>query len=101
MRSLEDRNLIAIDSLRTPAELKTLHPMSTTAARVVLRGRNAIRDVLHRRNRKRQIAIIGPCSLHDPVAALEYARRLVPLAKELEGELFVVMRTYFEKPRRA
>ena len=101
MRSLEDRNLIAIDSLRTPAELKTLHPMSTTAARVVRRGRNAIRDVLHRRNRKRQVAIVGPCSLHDPAAALEYARQLVPLAKELEGELFVVMRTYFEKPCRA
>ncbi len=61
MRSPEDRNLIAIDSLRTPAELKTSHPMSTTAARVALRRRNAIRDVLHRRDRKRQVAIVGPC----------------------------------------
>ena len=99
MSSLEDRNLIAIDLLPPPSELKTSHPMSTTAARVVLRSRNAIRDVLHGRDQKRQVAIVGPCSLHDPEAALDYARRLLPLAKELEGELIVLMRTYFEKPR--
>lgn len=99
MSSLEDRNLTAIEVLPAPAELKTRHPMSTTAARVVLRARGAIRDALHGRDRKRQVVIVGPCSLHDPDAAIEYANRLQPLAKELEDELVVVMRTYFEKPR--
>lgn len=99
MSSLEDRNLTAIDPLPAPEELKVAQPMSTTAARVVLRARKAIRDVLHGRDRKRQVAIVGPCSLHDPEAAIDYARRLAPIARELEGELIVVMRTYFEKPR--
>ena len=99
MSSLENRNLISIDPLPPAAELKTSLPISTTAARVVLRTRSALRNVLHGRDRRRQVAIVGPCSLHDPNAALEYARRLRPLAQELEGELVVVMRTYFEKPR--
>jgi len=99
MSSLEDRNLTAIDPLPPPAELKTAHPISTIAARTVLRGRTAIRDAMHGRDRKRLVAIVGPCSLHDPEAALDYAKRLVPVAKELEDELVVVMRTYFEKPR--
>jgi 3-deoxy-7-phosphoheptulonate synthase len=99
MSSLEDRNLITIEPLPAPAELKTAHPMSTTAARTVLRARTAIRKALHGRDSKRQVVIVGPCSLHDPEAALEYAKRLVPIAKELEKELIVIMRTYFEKPR--
>ncbi len=99
MSSLEDRNLTAIEPLPAPEELKIAQPMSTTAARVVLRTRKAIRDVLHGRDRKRQVAIVGPCSLHDPQAAIEYAKRLAPIARELESELVVVMRTYFEKPR--
>jgi 3-deoxy-7-phosphoheptulonate synthase len=99
MSSLEDRNLISIDPLPPAAELKTSLPISTTAARVVLQTRSALRNLLHGRDRRRQVAIVGPCSLHDPEAALEYARRLRPLAQELEGELVVVMRTYFEKPR--
>jgi len=99
MNSLEDRNLNAIEPLPTPADLKTSHPISTSAARAVLRARNAIRDVLHRRDRRRQVVIVGPCSLHDPDAALTYAKRLVPLARELDDELIVLMRTYFEKPR--
>jgi len=70
MSSLEDRNLTAIDPLPAPEELKIAQPMSTTAARVVLRTRKAIRDVLHGRDRKRQVAIVGPCSLHDPQAAI-------------------------------
>lgn len=99
MSSLEDRNLNAIEPLPTPADLKTSHPISTSAARVVLRARNSIRAVLHGRDRRRQVVIVGPCSLHDPEAAVAYARRLLPLARELDHELIVLMRTYFEKPR--
>ncbi|MGB0620727.1 MAG: 3-deoxy-7-phosphoheptulonate synthase [Myxococcota bacterium] len=99
MSSLEDRNLTAIEPLPAPAQLKTAHPISTNAARTVLRARTAIRDAMHGRDAKRLVAIVGPCSLHDPNAAIDYAKRLLPLAKELEDELVVVMRTYFEKPR--
>ena len=99
MSSLEDRNLIAIEPLPTPADLKTAHPISPAAARVVLRTRNAIRDVLHGRDRRRQVVVVGPCSLHDPEAAIAYATRLAPLAQELDDELIILMRTYFEKPR--
>ena len=81
MSSLEDRNLLAIEPLPAPEELKTAHPMSTLAARTVLRGRNAIRDAMHGRDDARLVAIVGPCSLHDPDAALDYAKRLAPLAK--------------------
>ncbi len=99
MNSLEDRNLKAIEPLPTPEDLKTSHPISTSAARVVLRARDAVREILHGRDRRRQVVVVGPCSLHDPDAALAYAKRLVPLAQELDDELLILMRTYFEKPR--
>jgi len=99
MSSLEDRNLVGIEPLPAPSELKTLHPISPAAAAVVLRARSAIRDVLHGNDRRRKVVVVGPCSLHDPEAALDYAARLVPLAREVEDQLVVLMRAYFEKPR--
>jgi 3-deoxy-7-phosphoheptulonate synthase len=65
----------------------------------VLATRRAIRDVLHGRDRRRLLVIVGPCSIHDPDAALDYAARLVRVAERTRDELIVVMRTYFEKPR--
>jgi 3-deoxy-7-phosphoheptulonate synthase len=99
MSSLEDRNLIAIESLPRPCELKRSHPIGPSATEVVLRARDAVRDVLHGRDRHRHVVVVGPCSLHDPDAALDYAARLRPLARELEDELVILMRAYFEKPR--
>ena len=99
MSSLEDRNLTEVEPLPTPMDLKTSHPISSVAARTVLRARSAIRDVLHGRDQRRQVVVVGPCSLHDPDAAIAYAKRLVPLAQELDGQLIVLMRAYFEKPR--
>jgi 3-deoxy-7-phosphoheptulonate synthase len=69
-----------------------------TAARI-RRARDAIRDVLHGRDPRRLVAVVGPCSIHDPEQAMEYALRLARLARETRGQLLVVMRTYFEKPR--
>jgi len=86
--------------LPSPAELAARLPPSPRAADAVLRGRRALRDALHGRDR-RFVAIVGPCSLHDPRSALEYAERLAKLAAELADGLIVVMRTYFEKPRSA
>ena len=61
-------------------------------------GRDAVRAILDGRD-DRIIAVVGPCSIHDPVAAVEYAGRLRSLRDELSGELEIVMRAYFEKPR--
>ena len=65
---------------------------------MVLKSRQEIRDVLHGRD-DRLLAIVGPCSIHDPKAAHEYAERLAAVKKELDDRLVIVMRVYFEKPR--
>jgi 3-deoxy-7-phosphoheptulonate synthase len=96
---IEDRNLLAAEPLVSPAEVKRRLPLSARAAEVVLAARAGIRDVLHGRDRRRLIAIVGPCSIHDPAAAREYADRLARVAEGTRDALIVVMRTYFEKPR--
>ena len=73
-------------------------PISDAAADLVHQTRQEIADLVHGRD-KRLLLIIGPCSIHDPEAALEYAERLLPLRKKYEKELLIVMRVYFEKPR--
>jgi 3-deoxy-7-phosphoheptulonate synthase len=86
--------------LPTPAELLARLPLSASAAATVARGRQSLRDALHGRD-PRFVAIVGPCSLHDAEAALDYAERLARLARELGDALILVMRTYCEKPRSA
>ncbi|MCI4053300.1 3-deoxy-7-phosphoheptulonate synthase, partial [Klebsiella pneumoniae] len=73
-------------------------PISKEASGLVHRTRQEISDLVHGRD-KRLLVIIGPCSIHDPKAALEYAERLLKLRKQYENELLIVMRVYFEKPR--
>ena len=73
-------------------------PISEAAAELVVSTRKAIADNMHHGD-KRLLVIIGPCSIHDPAAALEYAQKLLPLKKQYEKELLIVMRVYFEKPR--
>ena len=73
-------------------------PISEAAAELVVSTRKAIADILHHGD-KRLLVIIGPCSIHDPAAALEYAQKLLPLKRQYEKELLIVMRVYFEKPR--
>jgi 3-deoxy-7-phosphoheptulonate synthase len=86
--------------LPSPAELAARLPRSARARATVESGRAAVRDALHGKD-PRFVAIVGPCSIHDPDAALEYARRLAELRAELGSSLVLVMRTYFEKPRSA
>lgn len=73
-------------------------PISEEAAGLVHRTRHEIADLVHGKD-NRLLVIIGPCSIHDPKAALEYAERLLVLRKKYEKELLIVMRVYFEKPR--
>jgi 3-deoxy-7-phosphoheptulonate synthase len=84
--------------LLSPLELKTLLPLNDAAAHTVTAARAAIRAIL-RGDDRRLIVVIGPCSIHDPEAALDYARRLHSLHEELADRLLIVMRTYLEKPR--
>jgi 3-deoxy-7-phosphoheptulonate synthase len=98
MEAIEDRNLRGIRPLPAPRALKARLPLSPAAAETVSSARTAIRDAIHGRD-GRLVVIAGPCSIHDPGAALDYAARLRGLADEVAGELALVMRTYFEKPR--
>ncbi|MBK3747566.1 3-deoxy-7-phosphoheptulonate synthase [Stutzerimonas balearica] len=84
--------------LPSPAVLRQRLPLSDALAARVHDDRNAIRAVLDGRD-PRLLVVVGPCSLHDPVAALEYAERLAALAPELSDQLLLVMRAYVEKPR--
>lgn len=93
-----NRRVVEIEPLPTPAQVLADMPLSEAAQRVVVESRDAIRNVLHGRD-DRLLAIVGPCSVHDPRAALDYARRLSALNGELKDELLIVMRVYFEKPR--
>ena len=86
------------DFLITPAELNQARPVSDAAAGVVTRARREIEAILSGED-KRLLVVVGPCSIHDPAAGIEYAKRLVKLKDELGDDLCIVMRTYFEKPR--
>ncbi len=84
--------------LLSPALLREELPLDAHAEEVVVRGRRDVTRILSGDD-DRMVVVVGPCSVHDPKAALEYAGRLAALAPELEDDLCVVMRVYFEKPR--
>ncbi len=84
--------------LLSPAILEEDLPLSETGSELVARYRREVGEILAGRD-DRLIALVGPCSIHDPKAALEYAQRLKPVADRLARDLLVVMRVYFEKPR--
>jgi 3-deoxy-7-phosphoheptulonate synthase len=96
--ALDDARIARMSPLISPALLRHELPVAPEIADVVSRGRSEVVDVLDGRD-DRLLVIVGPCSIHDPDAALEYAQRLAAVAERLSGELRVVMRTYFEKPR--
>ncbi len=95
---LDNVNVEAMAEIPSPAEVQERLPLTDAAARTVLAGRGAIRAILERRDH-RLFVVVGPCSIHDPKAALEYAQRLRGLAGEVKDSLVLVMRVYFEKPR--
>ena len=93
-----NRRIADIRTLVSPEELARELPLSNELAEVVIRGREAVASILDGRD-DRLLVIVGPCSIHDPEAGLEYAHRLAGLALRHQEDLVVVMRTYFEKPR--
>ncbi len=96
--NIENVNVTAFDSMPTPEELHARLPLSDTAGNVVMRSREALRNILDRKD-PRLFVVVGPCSIHDPAAGLDYARRLKALQEEVKESLLLVMRVYFEKPR--
>lgn len=95
---LYDTNIGGYRPLIAPCLLRENLPTSERAQETVLRARREIQDILTGKD-LRKIIIAGPCSIHDPAAALEYAGKLKMLAERVEDRFCVVMRTYFEKPR--
>jgi 3-deoxy-7-phosphoheptulonate synthase len=94
----DDLRIEGLSPLLPPAILMEELPLSERSSETVASGRAAVVRALRGEDR-RLIVVVGPCSIHDPMAALDYAAKLKPVAAELAGELLVVMRVYFEKPR--
>lgn len=94
----DDLRIKQIKELLPPVALLEKFPATEKAANTVVEARRAIHHILSGDD-DRLLVIIGPCSIHDPAAAKEYASRLLALREALKGELEVVMRVYFEKPR--
>ena len=97
---------LAVDNLRvaeltrliTPAQIKEQLPSEPRHTRLVQESRATARAILSGED-DRMLVVVGPCSIHDPESALEYARRLAVLSREVSDRYFIVMRVYFEKPR--
>ena len=98
MIKTQDLRVLAVEPLVAPAVLKRELVGSDEIYALVSRTRAAVRDILTGRD-ARWLAVVGPCSIHDPIAALDYAQKLRGLAERVAGRLLVVMRVYFEKPR--
>lgn len=87
-----------IAQIATPQELFGLYPLEEPQALQIAKTRRVISDILYKRD-DRLLVVVGPCSIHDGDAALEYAEKLLSLREAMRGELEIVMRVYFEKPR--
>ncbi|UYM56238.1 MULTISPECIES: 3-deoxy-7-phosphoheptulonate synthase AroH [Leclercia] len=98
MNKTDELRTARIDSLVTPAELAQRYPVSATVAEHVTTSRKRIEKILNGDDR-RLLVIVGPCSIHDLDAAMDYAQRLKGLRDKQQSRLEIVMRTYFEKPR--
>jgi len=98
MQQTDDLRIQAIHEVEPPAVLHERHPLTEEAAKTVFETRDAIHRILTRED-DRLLVVVGPCSVHDAEAAIDYAEKLIPVRDRLKNELLIVMRVYFEKPR--
>jgi 3-deoxy-7-phosphoheptulonate synthase len=96
--STENLHIADFLAMPTPQQLHQRIPLSEKAARTITVGRDSLNRILLGEDQRRFV-VVGPCSIHDPVAGMDYARRLKALADEVSDVLLIVMRVYFEKPR--
>ncbi|MCL2656008.1 MAG: 3-deoxy-7-phosphoheptulonate synthase [Betaproteobacteria bacterium] len=94
----DDLNVLGFDSMLSPAEIKSRVPITARASETVIQGRQTLMRILDRVD-PRLLVVVGPCSIHDPIAGIDYAQRLKKLTDALADTLYIVMRVYFEKPR--
>ncbi|GAB4379773.1 MAG: 3-deoxy-7-phosphoheptulonate synthase [Elainellaceae cyanobacterium] len=95
---ITDTNIESSSLLLSPVQIKEQLPLTDCAARAVVQGRDSITNILDG-NDPRKFLIVGPCSIHDVDAAMDYASRLKKLADQVQDQILLVMRVYFEKPR--
>ena len=95
---IDDTRIRALKELVSPQKLVSDIPIDAQLAEHVAESRAAIHQCLHGHD-DRLIVVVGPCSIHDPRAAMDYAQRLMPVARRHAKDLLVIMRVYFEKPR--
>ena len=98
MKAIDDLHIKQIAPLISPRELKKEFTADSNVYNYIIESRKTITNILERKD-DRLLAIVGPCSIHDTVAGLEYAQKLKELSKKIDDEIFTVMRVYFEKPR--
>lgn len=98
MKQIRDLNVSDFLPIITPREIRERIPLQNASIDAVTEGREVVRNILDGTD-DRKFLIVGPCSIHDPKAAIEYANRLLRLKKEVDDKIFIIMRAYFEKPR--
>lgn len=98
LQVLDNLRISSQETLVTPRELKAKLPLTESIAESVQAGRNAVQNILDRKDH-RLMVVVGPCSIHDTKAAMEYAHKLQKLSEKVSDSLLLVMRVYFEKPR--
>jgi 3-deoxy-7-phosphoheptulonate synthase len=98
LHQTDDLRIRQLKPLIPPAILLEELPITEGVSSLVARTRHEVAEVLHGRD-DRLLVVVGPCSLHDPIAGLDYAARLAEVSRELRDDLLIVMRVYFEKPR--
>src|SRR5262245_56352356 len=98
LSTTDDLRIRELKEPSTPEQGMREIPRTLTATRVVLAARNAVHAILNGAD-ERLLVVVGPCSIHDPAAAIDYAERLSTLRERLADRLEIVMRVYFEKPR--
>lgn len=98
MKNLHDLRINSIKPLAPPALIESELPVDEALAEKITHYRQQVSDIVQNKD-ERLLVVVGPCSIHDPVAAIEYAERLVALRQKYAKELCLVMRVYFEKPR--
>lgn len=94
----DDLRITGMEEVIPPDDLLQALPVSVEASRLIFATRKAVADIVHGRD-PRLLTVVGPCSIHDPEAAMEYARRLAEQAERYADQLLIIMRVYFEKPR--
>jgi 3-deoxy-7-phosphoheptulonate synthase len=97
-KSLSNVNVVGCSLLPTPKKIQEQLPMTEKSIQTVMEGRQIIQNILDGKD-SRLFIVVGPCSIHDTKAALEYAQRLKKLSDQVKDKLFLVLRVYFEKPR--